>query len=67
MTKWVCTKFVRLKDYIKSDKYGNEIKATFYEIKKRVSKTYGKPKMFDKVHEETLLKKKTSMLAIDGN
>lgn len=66
MTKCVCTKFVRLKNYIKSDKYGNEIKATFYEIKKRVSKTYGKQKMFDKVHEETLLKK-TSMLAIDGN
>lgn len=41
-------------DEIKTNKYGNEVKDVFSEIKERVSKSYGSPKMIDKIDSKSI-------------
>lgn len=36
-------------DEIKTNKYGTEIQNTFNDVKDRISKTYGKPKIYDDI------------------
>lgn len=40
-------------DYIESDKYGTQIKDSFYNILERLKKTYGTPKVHDELKPET--------------
>ena len=39
---------------IRTSKYGTELKSFFYEMTERLSKTYGKPEIFDKVKNDVM-------------
>jgi hypothetical protein len=41
-------------DDIKTNDYGNEVKSSFTEIKDRISKTYGAPKIIDRISNDSL-------------
>ena len=43
-------------DDIQTNNYGSEIQNAFAEIKERVSKTYGKPRMIDEIASDSLWK-----------
>ncbi len=43
-------------DDIKTNNYGTEIQNAFAEIKERVSKTYGRPRMIDEIASDSLWK-----------
>lgn len=43
-------------DDISTNRYGTEIQNTFAEIKERVSKTYGRPRIIDEIASDTLWK-----------
>lgn len=45
-----------ISDDIQTNNYGSEIQNAFAEIKERVSKTYGKPRMIDEIASDSLWK-----------
>ena len=45
-----------ISDDIQTNNYGSEIQNAFAEIKERVSKTYGKPRIIDEIASDTLWK-----------
>ena len=45
-----------ISDTITCNKYGTEVQNTFHSIKDRIAKTYGKPKIIDKVDVNSLFK-----------
>ena len=42
---------------IKTTQYGTELKSFFHEMTERLSKTYGKPKIYDEIKEDALFKR----------
>lgn len=54
-------------DQIHTRDYGIEVKDAFSEIKDRVSKTYGEPKMIDKIDPKSWLTSDSSWLLAVGN